>query len=131
MRTPATIMTTPVSTARVNNARLGVVAAVHRVDVGDDRGHGPGGLHGHELRAGHERSAEHAEQVAVEPEHRVDPGQQAPGQPVGHALAAEHDPGDRVLLQRVGPEPSREDASASVVGSGRGRRVRVAAPVAA
>ncbi len=88
---PAASITTPVSTDRVNNAR-GVLSLVNCRDVGDDYGHGAGGLHRHDSRA-EERTADRAERVRVKPGQGIDPGEQAGREAVGNAFHPEHQPG--------------------------------------
>ena len=98
--TPATIIRMPVTSDSVKRARAGSSASLIVVDVGDDHGHGPGGLDGHERRAGRERAGEGPDQVAVQPVDRVDAGEQAAREPVGNALDAEDDARDPVVAQR-------------------------------
>jgi hypothetical protein len=87
----------PGEQAQGGQRRGGVGLTPHLRNIGDHHRHRTGRLDAHEDRAGGQRAGQRADEIRVEPCERVEPGQQARGQPVGHADQTEHRAGGGVV----------------------------------
>jgi len=105
--------------------RAGVRSFADLRDVRDDHGHRPGGLDRHEHRTRRERTCGSPDQVAVKTRDGVDTREQPRGEPVGHALQAQHEPGAQVPACRLpregGPHGSGEAGWSRTALGGPGR----------
>ena len=96
---PASSITTPVSSDRVTSARAGSLelssASTSEISIAI----APVACTAMKVELVASAPAERADHVGVQAVDRVDAGQQAGGEPVGHRLHTQHQAGDRVAAQ--------------------------------